>query len=112
MINNNGLTEISSATYELFDYLAYGTGTVADNDAGLDSELGRILVTEQTNYGTYFSGLYSIGINTANGNVLTEFGMATANTGDISSTYNTYPLIKTANYEIIIYSTIVYSGVL
>lgn len=112
MINTNGLTEISSATYELFDYLAYGTGSVSDNDTSLGSEAGRILATEQTNYGTYFTGLYSIGVSTANGNTLTEFGIATANSGDISSTYNSYPLIKTANYEIIIYATIVYSGIL
>ena len=110
--NDYGFQTIVNATYTLFDYLAYGNGTVVDNATSLDNELGRILASEQINYNNYFEVISTIDKNTGNGYDLTEFGLAVANTGDISSTQQYFPLIKTSSFEVIIYSTVIYSGLI
>jgi hypothetical protein len=112
MINSDGLHTCVLATYDLFDYLAYGDGIIVDNATALTNELGRVLFSEQVAYTDYFENIFAIDAATGNGNTLIEYGLSVANTGDISTTQAYYPMIKTAGFEIIVYSTITYSGVI
>lgn len=112
MINSDGLHTCVLATYELFDYLAYGDGEVGDNDTALANELGRNAVYEQVAYDDYFEVIATIGLNEVNGYSLTEFGLAVAAVGDISTTELNYPLVKNINYEVIVYSTIAFAGLI
>ena len=110
--NSNGISEIVNSTFELFNYLAYGDGNAGDNDTSLENEIGRNLVYDQVAYTDYFTITATIGLGEGNGYDLTEFGLAVDNTGEISSTYVNFPLTKNQNYEVIIYSTIQFTGLI
>ncbi len=101
-MNINAHSLIISEIYELFDYLAYGTGEVADNSNTLVNEVGRADIVESTAHNTYFENIYNIPSSDANGEILLEFGLALADVGDISSTFENYPMEKNDSYEILI----------
>lgn len=111
-LNADGISTIVTGAYEVFDYIAYGVSSVGDNDTELGDEIGRVESIDKTTYSTYFTILSSIDSTTANGRILSEFGLAVADTGDISSTQNYYPIIKTDSFEILIYSTIIVSNLI
>jgi len=110
--NSNGFQTIVNTTYDLFDYLAYGTGTTLDNDTSVDSEINRILYNIQLAYDTYFTLTFNIDSSTSNGNILTDWGISELSSGLVRATDNYYPMLKTNNFEVIIYITISYSGLL
>jgi hypothetical protein len=100
--NTNGLQTMMDEIYTSYTYIAYGSGTVADNDTFLDTEIDRAARVEATRYNQFFECVYVIPSTDSNGEVITEWGLARADVGDIDSSFNNYPMEKTASYEILI----------
>lgn len=94
--NTNGISTIVNASDDLFMYLAYGSGTVADNATSLTTEITRADTPTVITKSNYFDLQFSIDETTSNGNTILEYGLATANSGDISSTDNYAPIEKIA----------------
>jgi hypothetical protein len=106
--NDNGRATIVDVVYDDFAYLAYGIGEVADNDTSLASEYDRVACDEATAYNYYFECIYNIPAADADGELITEYGLALADTGNISTTYLSYPLEKNTSYEILILARVVF----
>jgi hypothetical protein len=101
-LNTSGFSSIVNKVYELYPYMAYGTGEVADNATSLVTEIDRAARAESTAYTTSFESIYAIPSTDGNGEVLLEYGLAEADVGDISSTFVNYPMEKNDSYEILI----------
>lgn len=102
MMNINAHSLIINEIYELFDYLAYGSGEAEDNATSLETEIGRAALVESTAYATYFENIYNISDTSANGEILLEYGLATESTGNVHSIFINYPMEKNDNYEILV----------
>ena len=94
--NETGISTIVNEIDDLFTYLAYGSGTVADNDSSLDTEIARADTPSVITKSNYFDLQFTIDETTSNGETIREYGLATASTGDISSTDNYAPIEKIA----------------
>jgi len=94
--NNFGFATMIDSTKSLFDYLAYGSGVVTDNATALTAEIGRVTTPVILEGDNYFNLQFTIDASTDNGNIFKEYGLATADVGDISSTVNFAEIEKTA----------------
>jgi len=101
-LNTNGVTTIISSINNVFDYLSYGTGVVADNAIALTTEVDRADTPSVITGSNYFDLQFSIDETTSNGNTIKEYGLAVAATGDISSTDNYAPIEKIALIYVIL----------
>jgi len=94
--NTYGINTFIASTSGLFTYLAYGTGTVADNATALGTEIGRVLTPTIFTGPNYFELQFTIDETTSNGHTLTEYGLAQGAVGNIYSTVNYAMIEKTA----------------
>lgn len=92
--NSNGFSTILNAIDSIWEYLAYGDGTVSDNDVDLDSEISRAEVDGVNKYNTYMTQEFKIDVSTDNGETITEWGLAKTDVSEISSTDNYAPIEK------------------
>lgn len=92
--NTNSFNLILSKIEHFYDYLAYGTGEVADNATSLVDEKGRVLAELVAIQTPVLHNEYQIDENTANGETIKEYGLAGEATGDISSTEVYAPIEK------------------
>ena len=102
--NMNGFHTMSEAFKNTCGYLAYGTGEVSDDSTSLVSEVGRVSLSEvYSEIDNYFELKFVIDKSTSNGNIIKEWGLATASTGNISSTDTYAPIEKNNKVYITIY---------
>jgi len=94
--NTSAISTIVNASDDLFMYLAYGSGVVLDNATALTTEIARADTPSVITKSNYFDLQFTIDETTSNGNTIVEYGLAVANTGDISSTDNYAPIEKIA----------------
>lgn len=94
--NNSGIQLFVDETYNLWDYLAFGSGVVADNDNSLETETDRVDAPVSFKGTNYFELQFTIDESTGNGSVIREYGVAPADTSDINSTSNYAPIEKNA----------------
>lgn len=107
--NINGVEVIIDTIQNNYAYVAYGTGDVTDNSTSLVAELNRIARSDLTAYQTHFENLYVIPGDTSNLEVLKEYGLARNSTGDIATTFLSYPMEKNASYEFMIMARIIFT---
>jgi len=84
--NDNGKSTMVDALKSTWAYLAYGHGAVADNATSLVSEDGRLATPTVDDQTTYFNLQFIMDAATNNGVLISELGLAVANTGNISAT--------------------------
>jgi hypothetical protein len=101
--NNNGFNTIILSIDDIWGYLAYGTGDVSDNDSSLETEVDRIDSPESVISTNYFDLTFTLSETEGNGNVITEWGLAKADIGYISSTDNYVPIDKNSDIYLDIY---------
>jgi len=104
--NVNGMSTIITDTEGLFGYLACGTGAVADNATSLVTEIVRLDTPDILEGDNYWELVFQMDESTGNGNLFTEYGLALAATGDISTTGNGYPI----NKNVLLYISINYKN--
>lgn len=92
--NQNGVDDLINNTKTIWGYMAYGSGEVDDDDLTLESEIARLDSPYTNVTDNYFEQKYIMDEDTSNGNLISELGLATAATGNISSTELPYPLDK------------------
>lgn len=101
--NNNGFATMIEALKNIWDYLAYGTGSVTDNATSLVSEEGRVDSPEIEEFDNYFNLIFTLDELEGNGLLIKEYGLATESTGDISTTDIYAPIDKSNLIYITVY---------
>jgi hypothetical protein len=108
--NNDGHSTIVQGTKNLFGYLAYGTGAVADNATSLVTEIDRMDSPIVEDFDNYFNLVFTLLENEGNGNLIKEYGLSTTDAGDIASTSVYAPIDKNNLIYLTIYIKVLFEN--